>query len=120
MSDADQTIGTARATSQSSVPVTKLGFLNKVGSRTEVANNEFVIFVLVSPQIARSSVISSFSTAIVANTFNSKVGSRAETALTEFNIAVLNSPQVARGTVSGVDYRRFVGYSSYSFQTVEG
>lgn len=53
MSDADQTIGTNRATCQSSMSVATLDYKSLVGSRTETTGTEFNIAFLNAPVTAR-------------------------------------------------------------------
>lgn len=115
MSDADQTIGTNRATCQSSLPITKLDYKSQVGSRTEATLTEFatMFYTSLTQRAAQGTVQSSLP--ITKLDYKSLMGSRTETAYTEFNIAFLNQQYVARGTVVGVDF----GFKK-SIQMVEG
>ena len=117
MSDADQTIGTNRATCQSSLPMTKLDYKSLVGSRTETTNNEFNIYFYLSfsQTIARGTTQSSLP--MTKLDYKSLTGSRTEIALTEFATMfyVGLTQQIARGTTQSslpmtkLDYKSLVG-----------
>ena len=117
MSDADQTIGTNRATCQSSMSVAKLDYKSLVSSRTETTNNEFNIafYLSFSQIVARGTTQSSLP--MTKLDYKSLMGSRTETALPEFATMfyVGLTQQIARGAVNSTDF----GFKK-SIQMVEG
>jgi hypothetical protein len=117
MSDADQTIGTNRATCQSSLPITKLDYKSQVGSRTEATLTEFatMFYTSLTQQTARGTTMSNLP--ITKLDYKSLMGSRTETALPEFATMfyVGLTQQIARGAVNSTDF----GFKK-SIQMVEG